>query len=233
MGASGEEPPLLFFKPSTALIGDGGTVIRPRFSLDLHHELELVVAIGRPGKRIAAHDAGSHILGYAVGLDMTLRDVQTEAKRRGHPWAVSKGFDNSAPLSEVVPAAQVPDPDELVIELLVNGERRQRGRAGDMVLSVSRTVEYVSSVFMLEEGDLIFTGTPEGVGSVFPGDRLDATLVQGSDRLAAIRIAVAGEDGDDASLKPGSESSESKDDERGSAEAVPGRLPASGTRRAG
>ena len=190
MGGSGDEPPLLFLKPASALVPDGGKVVRPRFSISLHHEVELVVAIGCAGRRIAAADAAAHILGYAVGLDMTLRDVQSEAKRRGHPWAVAKGFDSSAPLSAVVPAAAAGDPDQLAIELRVNGELRQRGRAGDMILPVPEVVAFVSSVFALEAGDLIFTGTPEGVGEVFPGDVLEAVLV-GHTRL---RVTVAGEE---------------------------------------
>jgi 2-keto-4-pentenoate hydratase/2-oxohepta-3-ene-1,7-dioic acid hydratase in catechol pathway len=227
MGATGDEPPLLFFKPPTALIPDGGQVVRPRYSLNLHHELELVVAIGRPGRHIAAEQAKDHILGYAVGLDMTLRDVQSEAKRRGHPWAVAKGFDTSAPLSMVVPAAEVPDPDELIIELKVNGDLRQRGRAGDMLLPVSELVAFVSSVFTLDQGDLIFTGTPEGVGPVLPGDVLEATLRGHVD----LRVAIV----DEQEVIPasGGEYDRQADaDERRSQAVIPSSLPPSDARRA-
>ena len=223
MGEAGDEPPLLFFKPPTALLPDGGQVVRPRYSLNLHHELELVVAIGRPGRHIAAAHAKAHILGYAVGLDMTLRDVQTEAKRRGHPWSVAKGFDTSAPLSAVVPAAEVADPDELVIELKVNGDLRQRGRAGDMILRVPELVAFVSDVFTLDHGDLIFTGTPEGVGPVLPGDVLEATLHGHAD----LRVTVV----DEQEGAPARGGEHDHDEHRGQA-AIPGGLPPSDARPA-
>ncbi len=177
MGASGEELPLLFLKPASALIADGGIIRRPPFSISMHHEVEIVVAIGRSGKHIPEPAALDHVLGYGIGLDMTLRDVQSEAKRRGHPWAVAKGFDTSAPLSELVPAAAAGDPAGLTFELTVNGEVRQQGRASDMILSIPAVIAFVSAIFTLERGDLIFTGTPDGVGEVFPGDVLNATLV--------------------------------------------------------
>ncbi|MGD8394175.1 MAG: fumarylacetoacetate hydrolase family protein [Candidatus Eiseniibacteriota bacterium] len=177
MGAAPSARPLLFLKPASALVTDGGTVRRPVFSQLLHHELELVVAIGHGGGAIDAADALAHVLGYAVGLDMTLRDVQDEAKRRGHPWAVAKGFDTAAPVSALVPADRIHDPSRLELELLVNGERRQHGWTRDMILDVPHLIAYISSIFRLERGDLIFTGTPEGVGPVAPGDRLEARLV--------------------------------------------------------
>jgi 2-keto-4-pentenoate hydratase/2-oxohepta-3-ene-1,7-dioic acid hydratase in catechol pathway len=194
MGASGEEPPLLFLKPASALVPDGGIVRRPPFSLSLHHEVEIVVAIGRGGKHIPESAALEHVLGYAVGLDMTLRDVQAEAKRRGHPWAVAKGFDTSAPLSTVVPAATVPDPGVLGLELRVNGELRQTGRATDMMLPIPALIAFVSGIFTLDPGDLLFTGTPAGVGEVFPGDVLAASLTgPAPHRLAQLEVSVADE----------------------------------------
>ncbi|HWN81936.1 MAG TPA: fumarylacetoacetate hydrolase family protein [Candidatus Udaeobacter sp.] len=176
-GAPDEDPPVLFLKPASAIVADGGVVARPPYSLSLHHELELVLAIGTGGRRISAETALDHVLGYAVGLDMTLRDVQAAAKRRGHPWAVAKGFDTSAPVSAVVPAALVPDPNDLAIELKVNGELRQHGRASEMILGIPALLAFVSSVFTLEPGDLVFTGTPAGVGEVYPGDLLHASLL--------------------------------------------------------
>lgn len=193
MGSSGQEPPLLFLKPATALVSDGGQVIRPAYSLRLEPEVELVVAIGRGGRRIPARTALDHVLGYAVGLDMTLRDVQSEAKRRGHPWTVAKGFDTSAPLSAIVPAARAGDPREMTIELVVNGDLRQRGRVADMILPVPQVIAFVSRIFTLEAGDLIFTGTPEGVACVFPGDVLRASLVG----LADLQVTVVAEEEDD------------------------------------
>lgn len=191
MGASGEEPPLLFLKPASALVPDGGVVRRPSFSLSLHHEVEIVVAIGRAGKHIPEEVALEHVLGYAVGLDMTLRDVQAEAKRRGHPWAVAKGFDTSAPLSMVVRASAVPDPTALELELRVNGELRQTGRAADMILPIPALITFISGIFTLDPGDLLFTGTPAGVGEVFPGDELAATLSGPQHRLAQLQVTVA------------------------------------------
>ncbi len=234
MGEVPSEAPLLFFKPPTALVESGGQVVRPRFALNLHHELELVIAIGRPGRDIAATNAAAHILGYAVGLDMTLRDVQAEAKRRGHPWAVAKGFDTSAPLSLVVPAAAVADPGELTIELRVNGEPRQRGRAGDMILPVPEIIAFVSSIFTLEEGDLIFTGTPEGVSTVFPGDVLEATLSEGSGVRADLRVTIAAEEMSEAmgaSAASGAVETDGESHEPRGKAALSGRLPTSDARR--
>jgi acylpyruvate hydrolase len=177
MEAPEDDPPVLFLKPSTAIVSDGGFVARPPFSLSLHHELELVVVIGTGGRRIPAETALDHVLGYAVGLDMTLRDVQAAAKRRGHPWAVSKGFDTSAPVSAVVPAAMIPDPNELAFELKVNGELRQHGRASEMIMGIPDILAFITQIFTLEPGDLVFTGTPAGVGEVYPGDLLHASLL--------------------------------------------------------
>jgi len=189
MGADGDEPPVLFLKPSTALVSDGGVVSRPPFSLSLHHEVEIVVAIGTGGRHVKADDALRHVLGYAVGLDMTLRDVQAAAKRRGHPWCIAKGFDTSAPVSTIAPAARIPDPTQLAIELKVNGELRQHGMASEMTMPIPEIIAFVSSVFTLEPGDLIFTGTPAGVGEVFPGDLLHASLLG----HAELRVTVIDE----------------------------------------
>ena len=167
-------------------------VARPPYSLSLHHELELVVAIGTVARRISSEAALDYVLGYAVGLDMTLRDVQTAAKRRGHPWSVAKGFDTSAPVSAVVPAAMVPDPTDLAFELKVNGELRQHGRASDMTLSIPDLLAFVSRIFTLEPGDLVFTGTPAGVGEVFPGDLLHASLLGHTE----LRVSIIDDESD-------------------------------------
>jgi acylpyruvate hydrolase len=169
--------PIVFLKPSTAIIANGEEIRIPPISHQAHHEVELVVAIGENGKNIPSTQAYKHVLGYAIGLDMTLRDVQSEAKKKGQPWAVAKGFDTSAPVSEIVPAARVPNPHALTIVCRVNGVERQRSSTKNMVFSIDKIIEYVSSVFMLESGDLIFTGTPEGVGEVRNGDTIEAELV--------------------------------------------------------
>ena len=171
------ERPVVFLKPATALIRDGEDIIIPPISREVHHEVELVVAIAKKGKHIAESSAREFILGYAVGLDMTLRDVQNEAKKKGLPWSVAKGFDTSAPVSEIIPASQVKSFSELEIRCSVNGTLRQKSRVGMMVFSLEQIISYCSSVFTLERGDLIFTGTPEGVGRVQPGDAIQAELV--------------------------------------------------------
>lgn len=169
-------PPVVFFKPSTALVADGDTVELPRGAGAVHHEVELVAVIGKPGRRIPEDHALDHVLGYAVGVDLTLRDVQSEAKRSGSPWALAKGFDGSAPVSAVAPREEVGDGAGLAIRLAVDGETRQEGSTDRMIRSVARIVAHVSRFVTLERGDLVFTGTPEGVGPVVPGNRVEAEI---------------------------------------------------------
>lgn len=168
------QEPVIFLKPSSALVGQGGKVVLPSASRDVHHELELVAAIGRGGKNIAVGDALNHVDSYAIGLDMTARDLQAEAKKRGLPWTVSKGFDTFAPIGPLIAAREVGDPQQLTLELRVNGELRQRAFTGDMLFGVSELIAYSSTIFTLLPGDLIYTGTPEGVGPVEDGDRMEA-----------------------------------------------------------
>ncbi|MDX1420879.1 MAG: fumarylacetoacetate hydrolase family protein [Rubricoccaceae bacterium] len=167
--------PVVFLKPSTALVASGGRVVLPRQSEDVHHELELVAVIGTGGKHIAESDALDHVAAYALGLDLTARDLQARSKASKGPWSVAKGFDTFAPLGPLTPAGQIPDPQALTLELRVNGEVRQHGTTDHMIFPLARLVAYLSSVFTLEPGDLVFTGTPEGVGPVHAGDRLAAT----------------------------------------------------------
>lgn len=176
MGGDVPVEPVIFLKPSTALLRGGGTVRIPAISSDLHHEVELVVVIGETARNVPEADAMKYILGYAVGLDMTLRDVQSRAKGRGEPWAVAKGFDTSAPISEIVSVERIADPHNLTLSLRVNGERRQHGSTADMILKIPYLISYLSRIFTLERGDCIFTGTPEGVGQVVTGDRLEAEI---------------------------------------------------------
>jgi acylpyruvate hydrolase len=175
MAAEVPAEPLVFLKPPSALVGTGGTVVLPRQSADVHHELELVVVVGKGGKNVPEGEALGHVGGYALGLDLTARDLQAQAKAARAPWAVAKGFDTFAPLGPVAPAEAVGDPQALELTLRVNGEVRQHGRTADMLFPVARLVAYLSTVFTLEEGDLIYTGTPEGVGPVHDGDVLEAT----------------------------------------------------------
>jgi 2-keto-4-pentenoate hydratase/2-oxohepta-3-ene-1,7-dioic acid hydratase in catechol pathway len=170
------DEPMVFLKPSTALVRDEGTVVLPPQSEEVHHEVELVAVIGPGGKNIAEADALGHVTGYAAGLDMTARDLQRGAKERRHPWSVAKGFDTFAPLGPIAPSREAPGVQEAAVRLLVNGETRQDGHTRHMIFSVAQLVAYCSRVFTLEAGDLIYTGTPEGVGPVEDGDQLEARV---------------------------------------------------------
>jgi len=176
MNANIPEKPLIFLKPSTALLQNGGSVVIPPFSTEVHHEVEMVVLIGKRAKQVDKATALEYVSGYAVGLDMTLRDLQEIAKEKGLPWSVAKGFDTSAPVSEFVEAGTIKNPHDLNISLKVNGVLRQSANTREMIFSLGEVISYASSVFTLEAGDLIFTGTPSGVGKVVPGDELEADL---------------------------------------------------------
>ncbi len=186
MHAETPESPVIFLKPSTALLHEGGKIVIPSCSRDVHHEIEMVVAIGKDGKHISADRAFEYVSGYAVGLDMTLRDVQSEARKKGLPWSVAKGFDTSAPVSMFVHAKQVKDPHALEITLRVNGVVRQHSNTSKMMFRVEEMISYISSIFSLEAGDLIYTGTPEGVGGVVSGDLLEAEL----ESVGTLRVSV-------------------------------------------
>ena len=181
------EVPVIFLKPSTALVGDGGEVLLPSVSREVHHEVELVAAIGKPGKDIPVSEALDYVDGYALGIDMTARDLQARAKREGLPWSVAKGFDTFAPLGAFTPACDIPDPRRLRIALRVNGRLRQQGEASRMLFGVDELVAYASTIFTLLPGDLIYTGTPEGVGPVEDGDRLAATGTHLQDLSVTVR----------------------------------------------
>lgn len=187
MGYDKDSPPVLFFKPPSALLHEGGTLHLPEGGGAVHHEVELVVVIGTPGRAIEEAHALDHVLGYGVGLDMTLREIQAAAKKSGEPWCVAKGFDGSAPISDIVPAAELGDASGLEIKLDVNGETRQRGNTSEMSHSVAALIAHASRWITLDRGDLIYTGTPAGVGPVVPGDRLEASIK----RIGALSISVA------------------------------------------
>ena len=165
------EPPFFFQKNPDSLVVDGRFPYPPGSS-DVHHEIEMVVALGRGGKDIAEADALTCVYGYAVGLDMTRRDLQGEAKKLGRPWEVGKSFDSSAPISPIVPASEIGHPDKGAIWVTVNGEERQRGDLDQMIWKVPEMIAYLSRLFELAPGDLIYSGTPAGVGAVTRGDRL-------------------------------------------------------------
>jgi fumarylpyruvate hydrolase len=180
------EPPFFFSKPADAVAPNGTPVPYPPRTSNLHHELELVVAIGRGGHDIPVEGALGHVFGYAVGLDLTRRDLQFEAREQGRPWDVAKGFDCSAPLAAIRPAAEMGHLDRGAIWLEVNGETRQRANLSEMIWSVPEIVAELSTYFELRAGDLIFTGTPEGVGPVQRGD----SLVGGIDGLETLRVTI-------------------------------------------
>lgn len=185
--------PVLFLKPATAIVRSGGVVEIPSISSDVHHEVEMTVLMGKGGKRIPASEALGHVAGYGVGLDMTLRDVQAQAKKQGLPWTLAKGFDGSAPLSDFVPAARIPDPSRLGVRLQVNGELRQVGWTKDFIFTLADLVSYASNFFTLEAGDVLFTGTPEGVGPVKARDTLRAELVDAAGIvLTSLAVTVEG-----------------------------------------
>jgi fumarylpyruvate hydrolase len=170
------EPPFFFMKPADALLLNGADMSYPPQSKDLHHEMELVVAIGEGGANIAEADALRHVWGYAAGLDMTRRDLQNAAKKEGKPWDMGKGFDHSAPIGLMVPAGRCGHPSKGLIELKVNGKVRQTSDLSKMIWNVQETIAYLSRLVTLAPGDLIYSGTPEGVAAVQRGDVLEGTV---------------------------------------------------------
>ncbi len=182
-----KEPPFFFQKNPDNLVPGGGEFPYPPATADVHHEIELVVALGDGGIDIPVDRALDTVFGYAVGLDMTRRDLQGEAKKAGRPWEVGKAFEHSAPCSEVVPAAEIGHPERGTIDLTINGELRQQGDLDQLIWKVPEVVSYLSGLFTLRAGDLIFTGTPSGVGPVARGDRLQGRI-EGVGELAGVRL---------------------------------------------
>jgi fumarylpyruvate hydrolase len=190
MGFTGREPPFFFLKPNDSLVlvnpGETGSMPYPPLTKNLHHEIELVVAIGKGGKNIKAADAFSHIYGYAVGLDMTRRDLQGEMKKQGRPWCIGKAFDHSAPMGPITPAAQAGDVENAELYVQVNGADRQRSNVNKLIWNIAETIEHLSAAWELQAGDLIFTGTPEGVAAVVSGD----TMVGAVAGLGELKVKV-------------------------------------------
>jgi fumarylpyruvate hydrolase len=191
MGFTGREPPFFFLKPADATVvvnaGETATIAYPPLTKDLHHEIELVACIGKGGRNIKAADAKKHIFGYAVGLDMTRRDLQGEMKKQGRPWCIGKAFDESAPIGPITPAEQAGDIENAEIFLQVNGKDRQRSTVSKLIWNIGETIEHLSAAWELQPGDLIMTGTPEGVAAVVPGD----TLVGSVAGLTGISVKIA------------------------------------------
>jgi fumarylpyruvate hydrolase len=180
MGFTGREPPFFFMKPADAIVvadaGQTATIPYPSLTANLHHEIELVVAIGRGGRDIKAADAASHIYGYAVGLDMTRRDLQSDMKKQGRPWCIGKAYDHSAPIGPITPAAAAGDIANAAIWIQVNGGDRQRSNISKLIWNIAETIEHLSAAWELQPGDLVYTGTPEGVAAVAKGDRMQGGI---------------------------------------------------------
>ena len=176
MGFTGREPPFFFLKPNDSLVaveaGQTGAMPYPSLTQNLHHEIELVVAIGKGGRNISAANAAQHIYGYAVGLDMTRRDLQNDMKKQGRPWCIGKAFDHSAPMGPIVRAEKLAHIESAAISVSVNGKARQSSNVSKLIWNISETIEHLSAAWELQPGDLIFSGTPEGVAAVVSGDTM-------------------------------------------------------------
>lgn len=176
VGGDGREPPAFFGKPTDALVPGGGTVDYPSRTANLQHEVELVIAIGVGGKDIPVAQAPTHVFGYAVGIDLTRRDLQAQAKEKGKPWDLSKGFDQSAPVGAIVPVTQIGHPARGRIWLSVNGNSKQDGNLDQMTWNVAEVIANLSTYVELSAGDLIFTGTPSGVSTIVRGDVVECGI---------------------------------------------------------
>ena len=175
MNASTPSSPIVFLKPTSSICFDGDTVNIPPQSQNVHHEGEIVLAIGKSGKNIDQKNAKNYVAGIGAGIDFTARDLQSDAKKAGLPWSVAKGYDGFAPVSSFIPFSEVSD-SALTIELTVNDTVRQSGTTDQMIFSFEELIVYLSSIFTLQPGDLIFTGTPAGVSAIEPGDNVTAKL---------------------------------------------------------
>ena len=190
MGFTGREPPFFFLKPADAVVvvgeGETGVIDYPSLTKNLHHEIELVVAIGRGGRNIKAAEAAAHIYGYAVGLDMTRRDLQNDMKKQGRPWCIGKAFDQSAPIGPIVPIGQTGELTRGAITLSVGGTVRQKGDLSELIWNVAETIEHLSTAWLLQPGDLIYSGTPAGVAAVVSGDVMEGSI----EGVGTLRVAV-------------------------------------------
>jgi fumarylpyruvate hydrolase len=190
MGFTGREPPFFFIKPANTVVvanpGETAALPYPSLTKNYHHEIELVACIGKGGKNISAAQAMQHIFGYAVGLDMTRRDLQGEMKKTGRPWCIGKAFDHASPIGAITPAAQAGDIAHAELSLQVNGVDRQRSNVSKLIWNMAEIIEHLSAAWELQPGDLIYTGTPEGVGAVVSGD----TMVGAAAGLQSISFKV-------------------------------------------
>ena len=187
LGGRAPDQPVVFMKPVSCLVPPGEVIRMPTHGRNLHHEVEVVVLIGKAGKNISESTASSHIAGLTLGLDLTLRDVQSAMKKKGWPWEISKAFDQSAPLGTLTPYDDTLPLDDISFQCSVNGGLRQTGNSGEMMFAIPHLIHYLSGIWELMEGDLIFTGTPSGVGPLHPGDRVTLN----SDLLGSFEWSLA------------------------------------------
>ncbi|KAL9541604.1 hypothetical protein MBANPS3_009028 [Mucor bainieri] len=182
------ETPFFFLKPTSSYLKNGGDIELPQ-GCEVHHEIELAVIIGKDGRNILAANADEHVGGYALAIDLTARDLQLAAKKKGLPWSASKGFDTFTPISDFISKDRISDPANVNLWLKINGEYRQNGNTKDMIFSIPTLIEYVSSIMKLQVGDVILTGTPKGVGQIHAGDVVTAGLESDQGQhLAAIQF---------------------------------------------
>lgn len=187
LGNESPNQPLVFLKPSGSIIFDGDAIQIPSQSKNVHHEVELIAAIGKGGKNISKKEALNYVAGYGIGIDVTARDIQQKAKSGSRPWSVAKGFDTFAPISTFVETANIADPQNLNLQLSVNREIRQSDNTQLMIFPVGELITYLSGIFTLQPGDLIFTGTPKGVSAIQSGDHIKATLGK---KIAELNVIV-------------------------------------------
>ncbi|KAH9001361.1 hypothetical protein EDB92DRAFT_1931906 [Lactarius akahatsu] len=180
--------PFFFLKPTTSYLPSGGLIEIPR-GISAHHEVELGLVIGKGGRDISEANAEEHIAGYALAIDMTARNLQEEVKRKGLPWSAVKGFDTFTPISSFIPRSKVADPHNLNLWLKINGQIKQSGNTSNMIFRIPRLIQHISSIMTLEEGDLVLTGTPAGVGPVAAGDKIECALVDPVTRAKVEQIA--------------------------------------------
>lgn len=188
LGNTVPDEPVVFIKPIGTICFNNSIIKLPALSSDVHFEGEIVIAISKTGKHISVENAHEYIAGYATGIDFTARDLQEKAKMKAHPWAIAKGFDQFAPIGDFIPASEIPVGAPLSITLKKNGEVKQHGNTSQMLFSVHEIISYLSTIFTLRAGDLIFTGTPAGVGAVKSGDGLEVIL---GDNLTTLNVTIA------------------------------------------
>ncbi|RIB17694.1 hypothetical protein C2G38_2246250 [Gigaspora rosea] len=187
LGNTVPKSPFFFLKPTSSYLLQGGSVELPKGS-EVHHEVELGVVIGKNGRDITANEAFDYVAGYALGIDLTARDLQNEVIKKGLPWSAAKGFDTFTPIGDFIPKDLIKDPSNVNLWLKVNGQMKQNGSTKDMVFKIPTLIEHISSIMRLEKGDLILTGTPSGVGPIFAGDVMTAGLNVGDKTLSQIEF---------------------------------------------